>query len=100
MCLGDTTSLSLVPIPIPGSSWQLTSSTQPLAAWLLPWSPGLDAASLPLGSGTGHTVSGGGHQLPRQDRGCTHRLEIAVNDLLYIEHLQTLQYRQGEAPND
>lgn len=29
----------------------------------------------------------------------THRLEITVDDFLYIEHLQALQDRKGEAPD-
>ena len=40
-----------------------------------------------------------GTSSPAWDRGCTHRLEITVNDFLYVKHLQTLQNREGEAPN-
>ena len=50
-------------------------------------------------NGAGQTVSEGETQLPWQDRGRTHGLEVTVNDFLYIKHLQTLQNREGEAAN-
>lgn len=57
------------------------------------------ASQLPLENKMGQTISEGGNELAWQERACTHGLEITVNDFLYIKHLQTLQNREGEAPN-
>lgn len=57
------------------------------------------ASQLPLKNRMGRTISEGGNPLPWQDRAYTHRLEITVNNFLYIKHLQTLQDREGETPN-
>ena len=86
-------SMSQYPCLVLAASHVVYTTCKPLASTLEP---------CPVTNGEGYQANPfwGWKPAPWQDTGCTHGLEVTVNDLLHVEHLQTLQDREGEAPND